>query len=51
MANSFLRAGGRDSLDVIVPALDSLTNDTLEQHKKLAKSTGAESYICQGDFA
>ena len=47
----FLRAGGRDSLDVIVPALDSLTNDTLEQHKKLAKSTGAESYICQGNFA
>ena len=45
MANS-LPSSGRDSLDVIVPALDSLTNDTLEQHKKLAKSTGAESYIC-----
>ena len=47
----FIRSGSSDKIRALVHALDSLTNDTLEEHLRLAKSSGAEGYIHQGNFA
>lgn len=46
----FLRFGSKENLSGIVSALDSLTNDTVEQHFKLAEGTGAEKFIKKGPF-
>lgn len=47
----FLKSASKSKLKAIIPALDSLTNDTVEQHQMLAHGTGAEEFIKQGNFA
>ena len=46
----FLKSGSRENLVHTVAALDSLTNDSVEQHVKLSRGTGAEKFIQKGRF-
>lgn len=46
----FLRNGAGARYSKIVAALDSLTNDSVDQHLRLASGTGAEKYIRVGDI-
>lgn len=46
----FLRNGKKERVEAIVQALEPLTGDSVDQHMALAKGTGAEKYIRQGDY-
>ena len=46
----FLRAGSRKNIGHLISALDSLTNDTVEQHQTLAAGSEATKYIKHGNF-
>ena len=46
----FLKSASSDKLKQIVGALDSLTNDSVEQHINLCQGTGAEKFIRKGCF-
>ena len=46
----FLKSASSDKLVQIVGALDSLTNDSVEQHVNLSHGTGAEKFLQKGCF-
>ena len=46
----FLKSASNDKLVQIVGALDSLTNDSVEQHVNLSHGTGAEKFLQKGCF-